>query len=386
VPNTAAQVNDGFVPGTRRQPVPAAGVLRGLRLSVKDVIDVAGLPTGAGQPAWLATHRAPTEHAESVARLLGAGAAFVGKTQTDELAWSLLGSNAHYGTPDNPRATGHLPGGSSSGAASTVASGAADLGLGTDTAGSIRVPASWCGLWSLRPSHHRVPRSGTVPLAPDYDVTALLARDLATLDLGCRVLLDPTGPADAVQRLIVPDDLWADPVTTRGLGAALSRLKGAFRSTADSLPATPVNAFVTTQGAQVWREHAAWVMAHSPQFGPGVSARMRAASELRPAQIRAAGKEVSQFAGAVRARLSASTVLVLPSTPCSAPPTGPPVAPLLRRRLLSLTTIASIAGLPALNLPVGSHEGLPLGLSLVGAPGADEQLLELARSLVDLVA
>jgi amidase len=190
-----------------------AGELAGLRLAVKDLFDVAGLPTGAGNPRWLETHPIPANDAPAVARLLRAGASLVGKTVTDELAWSLNGTNIHYGTPYNPAAPGRMPGGSSSGSAAAVAAALADIGLGTDTGGSIRVPASYCGLYGLRPTHARVPREGVVPLAATFDVAGLLCRDAVTLRKSAAALLDPPDEdrperQPRITRLLVPRDVW----------------------------------------------------------------------------------------------------------------------------------------------------------------------------------
>ncbi|MFD0636555.1 amidase family protein [Catenulispora yoronensis] len=186
-------VNDAFVGWI---PVLDAaedrgGPLGGVRLAVKDVLDVAGLPTGAGHPRWLATHDVPARDATAVARLRAAGATVVGKTHTDELAYSLGGTSRHYGAAPNPAAPDRLTGGSSGGAASAVAGGLADLSLATDTAGSIRIPASYCGLYGLRPTHGRVPADGIVPLAPSFDVAGLLTRRLELLTVAAGVLLDP---------------------------------------------------------------------------------------------------------------------------------------------------------------------------------------------------
>ncbi|WP_345714344.1 amidase family protein, partial [Kineococcus glutinatus] len=137
---------------------------------------VAGHPVGAGVPAWLATAAPEPAHAAALQVLLDAGAVVAGIAQTDELAFSVMGRNGTWGAPPNPAAPGHLPGGSTSGPAAAVAAGAADLGLGTDTAGSLRVPGSWCGLHALRPTHGAVPVAGVLPLAPSFDTVGLLAR------------------------------------------------------------------------------------------------------------------------------------------------------------------------------------------------------------------
>jgi hypothetical protein len=161
-----------------------------LAFVAKDLIDVAGQVTGGGNPHWHQRQTPATRSAPVIERLLRAGAALVGKTITDELAFSLEGENAHYGTPINPRAPDRLPGGSSSGSAVAVAAGLADLGLGTDTGGSVRVPASFCGLFGWRPSHGRVPMDGVVPFAPSFDTVGLFAREAGHLRLAAHCLLE----------------------------------------------------------------------------------------------------------------------------------------------------------------------------------------------------
>lgn len=166
------------------------GPLAGVTLAVKDLFDVAGLPTGAGSPEWLATHPVPNESAAAVSRLLDAGAHIVGKTHTDELAWSLNGENAHYGTPQNPNAPGRIPGGSSSGSAAAVAGSLVQIALGSDTGGSVRLPASYCGIYGIRPTHGRIDLRGVVPLAPSYDTVGWFARDPMLLSTVGKVLLN----------------------------------------------------------------------------------------------------------------------------------------------------------------------------------------------------
>ncbi|GAA5070396.1 amidase [Thermocatellispora tengchongensis] len=417
-----------FVPWGAPPPAPGrAGPLSGLRLTVKDVIDVAGLPTGAGHPRWLDTHPVPARDADAVAALREAGAELVGKSHTDELAFSLGGTNAHYGAPANPAAPGHACGGSSSGTAAAVASGAADLGLGTDTAGSIRVPAAYTGLWGFRPSHARVSRAGLVPLAPSFDVPGLLARDVAVLRLAAAFLLGGGAGAEPATRLHVPPDLWS-AVSPR-VGAALAP---ALRRLAESLPIdrTPVfpgpgldgervrAAFAVVQGAQAWDAHGVWITTEHPEFGPGVGARFRAAARITKEELAPAEDLLARAAERIAALLADGGLLALPTAPTPAPPLpegfrspgsdGPgggreaeeePAPPTYRghsgyravvtgprdreRRAATvrLTCLAGLAGAPAVSLPAGRLDGLPLGLSLMAAPGHDERVLETAAAL-----
>lgn len=347
----------------------------GPRLAVKDVIDVEGLPTGAGHPDLLGE---PAERdAEAVSRLR-AMSVFAGKTHTDELAWSLGGTNQHYGAIENPVAPGRVCGGSSSGSAAAVAGGRADLGLGTDTAGSVRVPGSFCGLYGFRPTHSRAPRAGIVPLAPSYDVPGLLTRDLPLLEWAADALLDPGPDVNQPERLWVPADLWSE--LSPRVGAALAP---AIRGLGLPVDRTPLgldvtDAFAVTQAAQTWECHGEWVRANRPEFGPGVGARFERAERLTAEEITLAAKNVAE----ARARLLDlldGAVMALPSAPGVAPELGRPSR--VRAATLRLTCLAPIAGAPALSVPVTLLDSCPLGLSLMAAPGGDESLFALASEV-----
>src|SRR5262245_31840080 len=170
---------NAFVPGppVRVEGRPG-GPLSGLTFAAKDLFDVAGHPTGGGNPDWARTHPVPARHAWAVQTLLDAGATLIGKTITDEVSLGILGESPFHGTPLNPRAPDRVPGGSSSGSASAVASGLCDTAIGTDTGGSVRVPASFCGLYGIRPTHGRLPLDGMLPQAPSSDTTGWFARDV----------------------------------------------------------------------------------------------------------------------------------------------------------------------------------------------------------------
>jgi amidase len=358
---------------------------------VKDVVDVAGTPTGAGHPTWLTTHDPATRDAVALAALLATGATMTGKTHTDELAYSLFGTNAHYGAVDNPRAPGHLTGGSSSGTAAAVAAGLADLGLGTDTAGSIRVPAAWCGLYGLRPSHARVSREGIVPLAPSYDVPALLADDPRILRAGAAAILASSESADEPRRLHLPADLWAlaDPEVDQALRPAVAALAGDRPTCSAPLfpgPSEHVGAFTVRQGWEFWRTHGAWINRYRPEFGPGVGARVRAAAARSVADLAEADAVLATARSTLHRAVDGGTVLVFPTVPAPAPAHGESAGPELRQRLLRLTCLASLAGLPALTVPAGRVAGRPVGLSLIGPVGADEALLALIQSRANRAA
>ncbi|GAA0410339.1 amidohydrolase [Acrocarpospora corrugata] len=361
--------------GTPPESPGGAGPLAGVRLAVKDVFDVAGTPTGAGHPRWLERQEPAAADAAAVARLRAAGAVLAGKTHTDELAYSLGGTNAHYGAPDNPAAPGHVCGGSSSGSAAAVAAGRADLGLGTDTAGSIRVPASYTGLYGFRPTHARAPREGMLPLAPAFDVPGLLTRDLTLLRAAAGALLDGEGGGRAT-RLCVPPDLWSDlsPRVGAALAPAIARLGLPVHRT--PLGHDVTDAFAIAQAAQAWQSHGDWIIRERPEFGPGVAARFARAESLTGEEVALARKALDEAADRLRVLLGDGGVLVLPTAPGVAPAFGRPEN--RRPATLRLTCLAPLSGTPALSLPAGLLDGRPLGLTLMVARGCDEVLFDLA--------
>src|SRR6516164_2365262 len=199
-----------FVPGPQiRIEGRSNGPLAGLTFAAKDLFDVAGQPTGAGNHDWARWHPIPTKHSWAVQTLLDGGATLIGKTITDEVSLGILGENAFDGTPKNVRAPGRVPGGSSSGSAAAVAAGLCDTALGTDTGGSVRVPASFCGLYGIRPTHGRINVSGMLPQAPSSDTTGWFARDTATFAKVSSVMLGEAIPSSLPRRMIIAEDAFA---------------------------------------------------------------------------------------------------------------------------------------------------------------------------------
>jgi len=366
----------------------ADGPLAGLRLAVKDIFDIAGEVTGCGNPDWRDSHPPAAATAAAVQRLLDAGASSVGKTLTDELAFSLNGENHHYGTPVNPAAPGRIPGGSSAGSASAVAGGAVDVALGTDTGGSVRVPASYCGLWGLRPSHGAVPIDGVMPLAPSFDTVGWFARSPDVLIAVGDVLL-PHGPRSRPSRVLWAEDAFEEAFdeTRPALEDAAARLASAVgpvtrgRVSDGGLSAWhPM--FSTLQWREIWRTHGAWIEARRPRFGPGVDARFHAASLVEDGAVTEAAAFRERAAAALDALITPDTVMVLPTAPGIAPERGLPQDTLtaFRNRVLRLTCIAGLGRLPQVTMPVATVDGCPVGLSLIGARGADRALLATAAA------
>jgi len=364
------------------------GPLAGLTFGVKDLYDIAGVGTAFGSPSWLATHPVPAVTAPVVESLLRAGASIVGKTQTDELAFSINGNNAHYGRPINPKADGRLTGGSSSGSAAAVAGGLCDFALGSDTGGSVRLPASFCGLYGLRPTHGRIPLGGACALARSFDTAGWFAADLDIFSRAADVLL--SGARPACDRVLIAQDAFAltDPGVREALQPALSRIEhvlGAPRAV--SLAAEGLSqwfeTFRTLQFSEIWREHRDWLAQAKPALGPGIAERMAAASNITAAEIAKADAARTDITRRLADLLGERTVLILPTVPGIAPRADSTLAELesFRGRAMSLLCIASLTRLPQINLPVATLDGCPLGMSLMAPAGADEMLVEAARRL-----
>lgn len=383
-------LGDPLVPGA------PGGPLAGRAVAVKDLFAVAGQRVGAGTPAWLAGAPVEVEHAHAVAALLGAGAHVRGVARTDELAYSLAGTNAHTGAPPNPRAPGRVPGGSSSGSAAAVALGQADVGLGTDTGGSIRVPASYQGLFGIRTTHGAVPTTGLVPLARSFDTVGWLTRDADLLAAVGDVLLPPGTGTARTARLVVSPALLAlaqDDVAAR-VGRFAADVGAAPTTAWDGVDlAAWAEVFRLRQAWEAWRAHGGWVTAHPGALGADVAGRFAAAALVDDATGARAGEQREQ----VRAQvldLVGDDVLVLPAAPSVAPRPDPAGLDAVRAATLRLTCVAGLGGLPAVVLPTpgptpppgpdggtGGRADRPVGVCLVAAPGRDRDLLALARDL-----
>ncbi|OGA04746.1 MAG: amidase, partial [Betaproteobacteria bacterium RIFCSPLOWO2_02_64_14] len=358
------------------------GALAGLTFGVKDIYDIAGHRTGFGSPDWLRTHEAAARTAPVVQQLLDAGADVVGKTQTDELTYSLQGENAHYGTPVNVNAPGRIPGGSSSGSAAAVAGGLCDFALGSDTGGSVRAPASFCGVYGIRPTHGRISLEGACALAASFDTCGWFARDAGLLERVGHVLFRET-TAETPRRLLFAQDAFslAGEDVRRALEPALTRVRAVL---GESQPVTVAadglaqwfQVFRVLQGAEVWAQHGAWVTRVKPQLGPGVRQRIEWTATIDPAEIPPAKAKREEITLRMEGMLADGAVLMLPTLPGIAPPCNSPPAATedLRARAMSLLCIAGLARLPQVTLPLATLDGCPLGLSLIARRGADTML------------
>ena len=371
-----------------------SGPLAGMVGVVKDLFDIAGLRTGAGNPDFLADARPAQVTAAAVRRFVAAGVTVIGKSITDELAYSLFGTNVHYGTPLNTAAPGRIPGGSSAGSASAVAGGLADVALGTDTGGSVRVPSSWCGLFGMRPTHGRIPVDGLVPLAPSSDTVGWFSRSGAVLRTLGRALLADAAPAVPVSRVLVADDLLG--LTDPGVGDALRARADLVAREVTGRPAEAVRVlpagvdlarwlrgFRVRQQWECWQVHGAWVERRAPSFGPDIAARFADASLVTSADVIEADVIRDEVRAWMVELLDDDAVLALPVTMGPAPsPFTRPDKDRMRARLLAVNSIAGSTGSPTVVIP-GARvaAGLPVGLGVLGRPGSDTALLDLAATV-----
>ncbi len=366
--------------------VPAGrGPLSGLSFAVKDLFDVAGYRTGAGCPMALAMSEVKPANAPAVQALLDAGARFTGKTHTDELAWSMYGMNAHFGTPVNPAAPDRIPGGSSSGSAVAVAAGLCDIALGSDTGGSVRAPASFCGIWGIRPTHGRISLAGVRPLAASYDTCGVFARDGATLHRAMSVLLSDDAPI-AAPRYLKPVEMY------RALGAAqravlesrfarveAAPLEGLYPGGIDAVYQT----FLTTMSADARRDVLPFIRSSGMPLVRGIDGRAAAAEALTEAEAAEGAAARDAFRAHVDGLLGRDGVLLAPVThdaPFALDAPGE-VFDSYRHHAMRLLCVAGLAGLPQVVLPAGQVDGAPYGMSLIGPRGSDLSLIRLAQSL-----
>ena len=371
------------------------GSLEGLSFAVKDVFDVAGYPTGFGNPVWLQTHDVATETAPIVQRLLDAGAKLAGKVITDELTYSLNGDNIHYGTPVNPVAPDCVPGGSSSGSASAVAAGLVDFSLGTDTGGSTRVPASYCGLWGLRTTHGSMSAEGVLPLQPSFDTVTWFAKDPVIFERVSQTLL-PDGQFH-FSKLAHIEPLWtlADTDIQEGLATVervvatlidVSPMDESLLQDGESFE-TWRHLFHIASAHQAWQVHGAWIEQHGSNMAEPILKRFQFAQSLTDEQATVAWQSLKGISRRVRAVLGSNGVLVLPSSATTAlsKTLSPAQVDDARMRTMRITCVAGIAGLPQVSIPMCTNEGLVYGVSLLGPPGSDLSLIKLAGQVAELL-
>ncbi|KAK8712542.1 hypothetical protein V6N13_147779 [Hibiscus sabdariffa] len=395
--------------------------LSGLTFAVKEIFDVDGYVTGFGNPDWIRTHPAAVSTAPAIVDVLEGGATCVGKTVMDEMAYSINGENIHYGTPTNPCAPDRVPGGSSSGSAVAVGAGLVDFSLGTDTGGSVRVPASYCGILGFRPSHDAISTSGVIPMSQSFDTVGWFARDPSVLNRVGRVLLhlpnvDPVAPS----QIIVPEDCFSlssipSDRTTQVLVRSVEKHFGGHilkyvnlgdyvkekvpilqhfmpKDNEDQTYNIPSLAALSSsmrllQRYEFKNNHAEWVTTVNPKFGPGLSERIWDAIRTPDENIDVCHSVQTELRAALTDLLKDEGILVLPTVPGDPPKlqSDPASLEVFRARAFSLLSIAGVAGFCQVSIPLGMYNNLPISISLVAKHGSDGFLLNLVETLYDTI-
>ena len=359
----------------------SGGRLSGLTFVAKDLFDVAGHPTGNHEPA--------KQHAWAVQTLLDGGAALVGKTITDEVSLGILGENIFHGTPVNSAAPDRVPGGSSAGSAAAVAAGMCDIALGTDTGGSVRVPASFCGLYGIRPTHGRLDLSGMMPQAPSSDTTGWFARDGETFAKASTVMLEEAIPDALPDRLIVAVDAFGftDGKMRAALRPMIERLSKLVGSVEEEVMAPPglstwARAQRTLQPYEGWLTFKDWLNETNPAMAYSV-ARGLAAAAIPSAEREWADMMRQEARARLNYLLAPGTVICLPTTPFPAPMKGLSISQTdpLRMQIACLCSHGGLTGVPQVSIPGATLNGLPIGISIIGRWGTDTQLVALAKAM-----
>jgi amidase len=386
-----------LVPHSLKTPIAgsATGPLAGRTFMVKDLLAVEGHKAGVGNPDYSEAASPATETAPVIRSLLAAGATLTGITICDELLYSVLGTNIHYGTPINARALRHVAGGSSCGSAAAVAASMCDFALGSDTGGSIRVPAAFSGLYGLRPTHGRIDMTGTIPMAPSYDTVGVLARDADLFRTACRVILDDRSAEAPIERVIVAHDMFAlsEASIDAELWRVLEHIEGVLPAqerldvAGDELD-TWRNAFRFNQGFELQSTLMPFALAHAGGLSPAIRERFEIASRVTAEEARIGGDIREEAAKRLDELARPGTVIAMPTTPTLPPerdiPDGASTVE-FRSVTLGSTCLAGHAGLPQISIPAGTAAYCPVGLSFIGWKGGDETLLDLAVKLEPLV-
>mgnify|MGYP006275442233 CR=1 FL=1 len=359
-------------------------LLSNLTFGVKDIFDIAGYPTAFGSPDWLNSHPVPTETSSSILSLIQNGATLVGKTHTDELTYSILGVNAHYGTPINPISPNRVPGGSSSGSAVAVAGQLVDFAIGSDTGGSVRTPASFCGIYGIRPTHGRISLDHARPLAKSFDTLGWFARDPKILDAVGKVLLANQSLTSVTDyEFIVPEQAWSlIPNDLRNRCALkIKEIFSDYRVINSDIPSFDLSSwaqtFRTIQAYEIWQEHGQWASNHMENFGPGIKDRFLFASKVTSESVSKAIEARQEIQNLLNSLLIKKFFII---------PTVSNFAPLLDSTQAEFEEfrqkcIAGLGGLPQITIPLASTNDGAFGISLVGAKDSDLVLLNLVKQL-----
>ncbi len=397
--NILADLSNAFISTYKINPYQP-GILSGLTFALKDNIDAANEVTGYGSPFWAETQSKPVVNAICLDQLLSSGATCLGKTYSDELAYSLIGINSFYGTPLNPKAPDRVPGGSSSGSASAVASELADFALGTDTGGSIRIPANNCGIWGYRPSHGLISVAGVKSLAPSFDTVGVLAKSGETLEKVMKVLIaaDEQEYSNPVS-LYFLDDIFeqCDNQILEAILPTLDQL--VHHNNVEHMKLSHIMKQVNCEwlfqqaglllSAEIWNTFGAWVVHDNPTLSLGVASNFENyAKNVKRVDIQRSIFETKCFSQKLNKFLEKKTILCFPTALDLAPKLDQATDEFLSKmnyypRTMAVTAISSLSRLPEITIPVAEVAGATVGLSFVTSYGQDMRLINFCNRLTN---
>jgi amidase len=363
------------------------GPLKDLTFGLKDIFDVKGFKTGFGNPTWLSTHPEANQTNSAIQELINAGASLVGKTHCDELTYNLFGNNFHYGTPTNTASPLRMTGGSSNGSAAAMAAGLVDFSIGSDTGGSVRAPASFCGLYGIRPTHGRITLDNACGLAPSFDTLGWFTKSSTLLRIIGEVLFKDLPDKNSFPpKFVFLKEAFEviDPELSTILKNNFLKF-GQFEEVSignESLTEW-ADQFRVLQGSEIWTNLGPWVENHWEGISPPVKARFEIAKNLTIDQIRHAQKRWPEITAIINNLLQQNTILVLPTVAGPAPllTAGLPELEAYRKQCFQLLSISGLCGTPQINIPIAKINGAPIGISLIGAQGSDMDLLHITESL-----
>lgn len=367
------------------------GPLAGLKFVAKDNLDVSGEITGAGNPDWARTHPAANKHSAAVEAAIRSGGTLVGKACLDEFAYSIDGINIHFGAPNNPQYPDRICGGSSCGSASAVAAKLVDFAIGTDTAGSVRVPASYCGIYGFRPTHGRVSVEGVVPLAPLFDTVGWFAREAELLETCGAIFLKEALSTVHPKKLLIAIDAF-DLVSSELKDTLKDAVKNAskkFQTVEEiHLEGLGWQQFVETyrisQSKQAWDVFGKWITETNPYICTSIKSRFDFASTVTNEKFKEAIATRNDIAQKFAELLAEDSVLCMPTTADLPPLLTSTDEELLKKRLLNfnLSVISPLAGTPEVTIPIAINTSKCTGLSFIAGAGSDMRLLYLAKGLM----
>tara|TARA_B110000240_G_scaffold130382_1_gene144761 strand:- start:682 stop:1818 length:1137 start_codon:yes stop_codon:yes gene_type:complete len=358
------------------------GNLKNLKFVLKDMCDVKNIKTSCGNPDFYKACEPAKKHAEFLSNILSEGAILEGITICDEFFYSVIGENSHYGTPKNLNAPNCVPGGSSSGSAAALTTDLFDFSIGSDTGGSVRVPASFCGLLGIRPTHGRINANGVYPMAPSFDTIGWFSNNIKTFQKIGEVLLDKNENENITfNQFVIAEDL---------LELVDTDIKNQFNSYYKELhpnikhirlskfsKSEIADNFRILQAGEIKEHVIPWIEKNKPKISLEINSRIEMASEILPLEIDAAKTFRQEIISEINNSLPEGDIAIFPTTPFSAPKCGQSDQDLGsdRKKIMEMTSIAGMTSRPQISIPKFKGKTGPVGISILGWQYSDEILL-----------